>query len=841
LLLLGRMAWECAMSLRSEEEIILGQVLLEKEGGALRRLRKWFGLSDPQHRQPTTTTTTTAATTITGYDNLGEWLENKKFKMPSSNLTTTTTPSSNTKGNNATPTTTPTNTDIAKKRVYFRLLHLHPIHVNLSFRFTALDPVQVLSLSKFRVASAIRGEAASSTKAFGFSNSNSGLAEATFDADYVAALLPPALTNIDGARIRLYALIAPHVLADTTMLSQQVSRHYGRQALTQVYRIIGSSDLFGNPLGALQDISAALQEFVERPVEGLSRASPTAFIRGVGSGTSALLRHALTGTFDALAKLSGALGAGVALLSLDHRFIAERWTQLRFEQPSGVGTGFMLGFRGFANSLVDGTSGIITRPVRSLETFGLTSSAAQEFGLGVLGAGVKPIVGVLDFAGRTATGARNSIQSLAGSITDRGGRVRLPRAFHGVERRMDSYVEEDAFIATLFGAVYEAVIYASSDMTGGLQRHYYQDNDAVSSQVVVDYLGHVLLDQCFVLVLGGERLWCLDWSVWVRKPISTTTTTTTTSKTAGTSSSNRTSNAANKQSPINNNNNDSNPTSSSLADATIQTREMRIQLGNKARVWDVPLEDVLGVRYSREPSFPHVIVLIRTPSSFVRTRKRDGNKGGAGNAELVVGDITAGYEVNTSSSPTTTTTSSSNNNNVPRAAIRFDVISHGKSKSVERKIRQVCGHNWTITSSSTSSPRAVSSGSLSSPSGSASHQLQRSSTPPTTTTLPNTNANNNRILGVALGPVPSSMMYLAGEGHVGGAGVVLRVVLDSPAQRAGLRVGDIVVSCGGISLDRDDPGSTLRRTVAKNEPTVVLHVVRAVPGNRLSLRIVCVF
>ena len=91
--------------------------------------------------------------------------------------------------------------------------------------------------------------------------------------------------------------------------------------------MIGSSDLIGNPLGVVSDFGAGLEDFVSQPLLGIAQASPMLFVQGLGRGTFSLLRHAALGTFDALSKLSGAVGAGVALLTLDHRFIAQRWTR----------------------------------------------------------------------------------------------------------------------------------------------------------------------------------------------------------------------------------------------------------------------------------------------------------------------------------------------------------------------------------------------------------------------------------------------------------------------------------------------------------------------------------
>ena len=60
-------------------------------------------------------------------------------------------------------------------------------------------------------------------------------------------------------------------------------------------------------------------------------------------GTASLVRNTLLGSFDAISKLSGALGTGVAYLSFDDRFVADRRTDFRDRRPRHIGTGLMLG------------------------------------------------------------------------------------------------------------------------------------------------------------------------------------------------------------------------------------------------------------------------------------------------------------------------------------------------------------------------------------------------------------------------------------------------------------------------------------------------------------------
>ena len=63
--------------------------------------------------------------------------------------------------------------------------------------------------------------------------------------------------------------------------------------------VLGSLEILGNPAGLLRNVRSGLADSVMLPYEGLTR-GPAAFVAGVTSGTSSLLRHLSAGWFMAL-------------------------------------------------------------------------------------------------------------------------------------------------------------------------------------------------------------------------------------------------------------------------------------------------------------------------------------------------------------------------------------------------------------------------------------------------------------------------------------------------------------------------------------------------------------
>jgi vacuolar protein sorting-associated protein 13A/C len=99
--------------------------------------------------------------------------------------------------------------------------------------------------------------------------------------------------------------------------------HRTTQAAKESYKIIGSFELLGNPVGLISNVTEGLQEFVFAPIRGAQN-SPQAFAVGLVKGTGALVKGSIYGAFSSVVSLSAAVGKGVAMLSLDQQFQQDR-------------------------------------------------------------------------------------------------------------------------------------------------------------------------------------------------------------------------------------------------------------------------------------------------------------------------------------------------------------------------------------------------------------------------------------------------------------------------------------------------------------------------------------
>lgn len=74
------------------------------------------------------------------------------------------------------------------------------------------------------------------------------------------------------------------------------------QALTEFYKILGSADFLGNPVGLLSNLGTGAKDFFVEPAKGIVQ-GPEAFGRGVAKGTSSLVKKTVFATFNSVSKV----------------------------------------------------------------------------------------------------------------------------------------------------------------------------------------------------------------------------------------------------------------------------------------------------------------------------------------------------------------------------------------------------------------------------------------------------------------------------------------------------------------------------------------------------------
>lgn len=226
-----------------------------------------------------------------------------------------------------------------------------------------------------------------------------------------------AFTNISSTPIKFNEVLITHGFQTTENLTSVLLKNYTRQAILQIYKILGSSDLLGNPLGLIDKLGTGVFEFVAEPAKGMLK-GPKAFASGVGKGVRSLVGGVVSGGFGSVSKITGSLYNVVREVSGDE-------PELRRDNTK-IGTFMYEGFKGGVMDVANGITGIFTKPFKGAKEQG-AKGFLKGMGAGIFGFVSSPIKLVLKIGTTLTSGIAKGADLLAKGKVHRYGRVRFPR------------------------------------------------------------------------------------------------------------------------------------------------------------------------------------------------------------------------------------------------------------------------------------------------------------------------------------------------------------------------------------------------------------------------------
>ncbi|OWM73838.1 hypothetical protein CDL15_Pgr018898 [Punica granatum] len=224
-----------------------------------------------------------------------------------------------------------------------------------------------------------------------------------------------ALADIEGARIYLKELTISHHMASWESIQEILFRHYARQLLHEMYKVLGSAGVIGNPIGFARSLSLGIKDFLSVPTRNVLQ-SPAGLVRGMAQGTTSLLSSTIYALSDAAFQFSKAAQKGIVALTFDDQAVARMEREQR---------GVASHSQGVINEVLEGLTGLLQSPIRGAEKHGLPG-VLSGMALGLTGVVARPAASILEVTGKTAQSIRNRSKH----YQTRGAkrlRVRLPR------------------------------------------------------------------------------------------------------------------------------------------------------------------------------------------------------------------------------------------------------------------------------------------------------------------------------------------------------------------------------------------------------------------------------
>lgn len=229
------------------------------------------------------------------------------------------------------------------------------------------------------------------------------------------------LANFSNSPLYFKNLICFSSFQTVETFANLIVKNYMRQGIMQFYKILGSSDVLGNPIGLIDNLGNGVVEFFSEPYRGLLK-GPGEFAGGVVKGVKALIAGVISGSFGSISKITGSLYSIVREVGGDEE------GAYRLKRSDNALMGIVHGIKGGVIDIAEGLSGIVTKPYRGAKKAGV-AGFFKGFGRGMLGAAISPFSAVLRVGSSFASGISNAGEFLkSGRITQKG-RTRFPRHF----------------------------------------------------------------------------------------------------------------------------------------------------------------------------------------------------------------------------------------------------------------------------------------------------------------------------------------------------------------------------------------------------------------------------
>ncbi|TFK77101.1 vacuolar protein sorting-associated protein 13 [Pluteus cervinus] len=239
----------------------------------------------------------------------------------------------------------------------------------------------------------------------------------------VVNALTMTLGNVNDAPLELNALAIKDMRLTMPDLQSRIIYHYRQDVIRQLYRILGSADFIGNPVGLFTNVSSGVADIFYEPYNGVVMHGNRELGIGFAKGAASFLKKTVFGLSDSVTKFTSSVGKGLSAATFDSEYQARRRLNQRRNRPRHAIYGVTAGGEALASSVTSAVEGVLMKPIEGAEAEG-AFGFFKGVGKGLVGAVTKPVVGVFDLASNVSEGIRNTTTVFDSPERER---VRLPR------------------------------------------------------------------------------------------------------------------------------------------------------------------------------------------------------------------------------------------------------------------------------------------------------------------------------------------------------------------------------------------------------------------------------
>ena len=276
------------------------------------------------------------------------------------------------------------------------------------------------------------------------------------------------LTRITDGKLKFTEKIFTNIYKNATDIMWDLINHYSKEGIKQIYKILGSTDLIGNPINFIEGLGSGFFELVNEPRKGFLL-GPKQFGKGLLKGLGGVLSGVVGGSFGVVQRISGTLYSATQSMTGQGRgHIMEEE-----DEPTNIITGLGKGIYGGIKELATGITGIFTHPYRKFKKKKTVKSLISGIGKGLFGLIVAPFAAVLKIIYSITAGAKNTITTISGKKIIVSTRFRHPRVMLGGDEPIHCYETSLAEAKELLWRIEkidtDSILYAQYFISGDTQ------------------------------------------------------------------------------------------------------------------------------------------------------------------------------------------------------------------------------------------------------------------------------------------------------------------------------------------------------------------------------------
>ncbi|OMJ87677.1 hypothetical protein SteCoe_10520 [Stentor coeruleus] len=291
--------------------------------------------------------------------------------------------------------------------------------------------------------------------------------------------------NVSESPMSFTKVFIEHAFQTLDSFTWILIKKYMQQGIRQFYKIFGSIDILGNPLGLIDNLGTGVYEFISAPAKGLVSSTSGSFVKGLSTGVKSLISGVVGGSFGSISKISGSL-YNVLRTATGEKVIYQEIS------TDNIGKNMVIGFKDSLMDVANGVGGIVIKPYKGAKAEG-TKGFFKGFLTGTFSLISSPFKLVLKVSNVISTTiASTSILITKGKI-QKYGRTRFPRQL-GIRNILEQYNKELA----------EAQALLKTFIT---DQKYKDEKLVFYAQTKLDKDDKILEDKNVILMITSTKLW----------------------------------------------------------------------------------------------------------------------------------------------------------------------------------------------------------------------------------------------------------------------------------------------------------------------------------------------